>query len=1057
MSLLRLSEQFREQSLARNLYNPNNPYDVNVNNSVADDLGVLSNFISNNTVSSLDTLLNVISPNILGNEESKLLQIGRSELIRHLQLRLIAETRDELAPALIDPLGSALRGLRGETNLFVFPFEYSITKVSGFLPIVERFTGIGLSNFNSKSNINIESYIFSGRINEETGNFQLKQLKQNTSLNFYSVNNTFSEYIDAYTNYADQKELGYSPIYTLSYVLRFGNNESPNQTGNLGYLKDNDGVFNSSYFNKDNADFILSNPNNVDFTYSANNILRSIHDESGFGDINPTVATVTTPDNLTDVTGYEKPISELNRITYNPNSSTKFFFDTPTTTNSKNVNRGLVYYYNQIIGNTDKTSIYNNPILNSLLSSRTKFKDLDGKMVFKGNICKSWTRLNTSNGKVSNMNRYNGNKVEHSVIREFVIPKVFPVKSARIPNQEVYPESLMLTIENLAYTKEDLQRLEIPKCEWGNNYGRKMWFVPFIDDFNESTDVKYQKYNFIGRPESMYSYANSSRSASLSFVILMDYPSPIDKIDSNNSKPKNNYKFFCNDSEFNRFSDIPNFDLTGDGSTPTEETTQTQPIVENTSLTTVNETFSLYYPNDVYVFQNDYESDNIVNTLTTTNDVFDSKYNNENLNFGLNITYIKDKTFLSNELITGTLIIPNGTSMTTYLKDNIKLKDSIDYSGSSTFTFSGQSSALYLGGDDNGLYNRRLAFQRAFNSCSDLLTKLFDLGGYVLDNNVNSHPFYNLAVVNVGTFNTLDPDFFSSNIVYNYSKPNFPKIIIKITDNTTAGDLQEKVNRNDITDANKNTSVNTFEARQARKTDVSIIFNQPQIDVTTPNEANNTTADNTGGSSTSNGVLFSNREDSYCFRFSNSEKFYNDKDNSRFDEPLYDYRTIHFEASNSRFTPAFHSQTPEDYHRRLTFLQQLGRAGESKIDYGSTNSTFGRPPIAILRIGDFIHSRIIINRISFQYKEFNWDMNPEGMGVQPMGVKVSLSFDIIGGQSLKTHIDKLQTAFSKNYYANSTYYKTGIYKQNVEVEDKQVSINDAYKARQNTPPLTQNN
>ena len=141
------------------------------------------------------------------------------------------------------------------------------------------------------------------------------------------------------------------------------------------------------------------------------------------------------------------------------------------------------------------------------------------------------------------------------------------------------------------------------------------------------------------------------------------------------------------------------------------------------------------------------------------------------------------------------------------------------------------------------------------------------------------------------------------------------------------------------------------------------------------------------------------------------------------------------------FMPVFHSQTPEDYHRRLTFLQQCTRQGAAqRTEQGGNNirnSVFGRQPICILRIGDFMYTKIIINSINFSYKDAMWDLNPEGFGLQPLMCDVTMNIKIIGGQSLKGPIDLLQNAISFNYYANSTFTNKGIYKIPKQAEDKQ--------------------
>lgn len=127
------------------------------------------------------------------------------------------------------------------------------------------------------------------------------------------------------------------------------------------------------------------------------------------------------------------------------------------------------------------------------------------------------------------------------------------------------------------------------------------------------------------------------------------------------------------------------------------------------------------------------------------------------------------------------------------------------------------------------------------------------------------------------------------------------------------------------------------------------------------------------------------------------------------------------------FDPAFHSITPEGWNARLTFLQQCCRQGStySANENGmntnnATNLAFGTPPICILRVGDFYNSKIIIDNISFDFEQ--WDLNQEGIGVQPMAVNISMSFIFLGGQDLDNPIPRLQNALSFNYYKNTSVY-----------------------------------
>jgi hypothetical protein len=122
------------------------------------------------------------------------------------------------------------------------------------------------------------------------------------------------------------------------------------------------------------------------------------------------------------------------------------------------------------------------------------------------------------------------------------------------------------------------------------------------------------------------------------------------------------------------------------------------------------------------------------------------------------------------------------------------------------------------------------------------------------------------------------------------------------------------------------------------------------------------------------------------------------------------------------FHPAFHSTTPEGLNSRLTFLHQCTRQGPTDTK-NTNNLAFGRPPVCILRVGDFYNTKIVIDSLSIDYEPLVWDLNPEGIGVQPMIANVSLSFKFIGAESLEGPINKLQNALSFNYYANTQVYE----------------------------------
>lgn len=133
------------------------------------------------------------------------------------------------------------------------------------------------------------------------------------------------------------------------------------------------------------------------------------------------------------------------------------------------------------------------------------------------------------------------------------------------------------------------------------------------------------------------------------------------------------------------------------------------------------------------------------------------------------------------------------------------------------------------------------------------------------------------------------------------------------------------------------------------------------------------------------------------------------------------------------FDPAYHSISPEGFNARLTFLHQCTRQGSTVGGSDDTpgtayNLAFGRPPVCVLRLGDFFYTKIVINSLNIQYDSPQWDLNPEGIGVMPMFAKVSINFSFLGGSDLAGPISRLQNAVSFNYYAN-----TGVYDNRAEM------------------------
>jgi hypothetical protein len=154
-------------------------------------------------------------------------------------------------------------------------------------------------------------------------------------------------------------------------------------------------------------------------------------------------------------------------------------------------------------------------------------------------------------------------------------------------------------------------------------------------------------------------------------------------------------------------------------------------------------------------------------------------------------------------------------------------------------------------------------------------------------------------------------------------------------------------------------------------------------------------------------------------------------DESKFFDYLNSQSPLYFKRLSEKikfFHPAFHSTTPEGFNARLTFLHQCTRQGPTisssdNKNFAATaaNLSFGRPPFCVLRIGDFYNTKIIIDSMSINYEPL-WDLNPEGIGIQPMVATINLNFKFVGGSSLAGPIVKLQNAVSFNFFANTPVY-----------------------------------
>jgi hypothetical protein len=617
------------------------------------------------------------------------------------------------------------------------------------------------------------------------------------------------------------------------------------------------------------------------------------------------------------------------------------------------------------------------------------------------NFCRSWTTLDRydSISKLIRNKPLYGDEVapyrfqtQNSVLDgPFVKIGPYAGEDSKVDD----PKKYMFSIENLAW-QDDL--LALAPCEIGpgdlisQEKGRIMWFPPYDIQFSESSSVNWEETNFIGRGEPIYTYNNTKRTGQLSFKIIVDHPSYFNAFNAKRNatgSPDDNYiaSFFagCVDMD-KRWSDK----LT---KTQLEEikprTIEVPQIRQSPTDPKEPQTMSVYYPNDVKVYNPEYED----GKCGTSGPPVDYTTNCDGGGCGLGFI----KADVTQKDVNGKTVewpdrtdygLNDGRNSTQRIGTEVDGKtnygyNDVDYSVNmieflkkypwSVVNFKGFASP-----QGNPRSNTKLAEERAKLLREKLITDWGTQLGVTKD-------------VLEKRFKLLDA--------------------VALKESDTPGCVVETKN-------NPNPPVDFDACKIARKVDISVTFD------------NDLKAEYVKSLQPLKPII---NQENVRIRTEIVNKFYTECD--YFERMINDYEDENgdvipgnkfvFDAIREKiryFHPAFHSTTPEGLNSRLTFLLQCTRQGPTLESVAANNLAFGRPPICILRIGDFYNTKIAIDNVSISYEPLVWDLNPEGIGVQPMIANVDLSFSFLGGSSLMGPINKLQNALSFNYFANTHVY-----------------------------------
>ena len=615
----------------------------------------------------------------------------------------------------------------------------------------------------------------------------------------------------------------------------------------------------------------------------------------------------------------------------------------------------------------------------------------------------------------------------------------------------------MFSIENLAW-KDYGNENNLSEEQIGPNGGRIMWFPPYDLKFNENINVNWSSNDFIGRGEKIYSYTNTDRSGTLSFILLVDNPSILsewkeygEKEETPEEQEQQLLRFFagCEPLNLKERGYNEEFEYNVEEKYVEKELVYIpyEPTIENTDEDIV---FYIFFPNNYSGIDDDFDDalDYLINNydhITYNQTIYpdlpwkyrvDKKYRNQklknnnnyedksqyNINTDLNFNFlsVEDRKYFEE-------LYKDVTCSLKEIKNNFK---NILYN-KTIYKVILESSSTSVGSDglNNELSRNRMIFGKRF------IRKILSLQHVDIitdDNNIKINHLDNINSSNVSTLKS--------------KLSRYVKITLK---------SKEKTSKN-MTGIFNNILVKNFpDVKENIENQIQDVFSQNKIYDILNEQEETINKNNEMWKDVKYYVNTEMRDVEKTKTITITEKVYVKEEVHRSDE---EYKYFQMLESNDNFSysklvdkikyfsPAFHSITPEGFNSRLSFLHQCTRQGptlsvsDKNNEFKSAgNLAFGRPPICVLRIGDFYHTRIVIESVSIDFNDSGWDMNPEGIGVQPMFAKISLNFKFLGGSDLYAPISRLQNALSFNYYANQGVYDNrsdkGIYKKQKNVID----------------------
>lgn len=618
-----------------------------------------------------------------------------------------------------------------------------------------------------------------------------------------------------------------------------------------------------------------------------------------------------------------------------------------------------------------------------------------------------------------------------------------------------FAKKYMFSLENLAWRTSNTPGFtvsDLPVCERGPNGGRVMWFPPYDLKFDDKSNPKWTSHDFLGRPEPIYTYTNTSRGGSLSWSMVVDHPSSLNLIvnkvlSSETNREKINSmleSFFAGCLKYDLYElakkyytinpndlfeiqkAITSKQLTREnleyivktiqtGNDSTNNQNQTIAQSDNALITNWSDysQVSFYFDNDYPKNVNSNFDSLYQDYVQTINSVYSTKANG-----GITKKFYDD-TISKNYDKLNELAVKLGEQLDQFSQGNITLI--IDASCSAPATKQ---------------YNKDLASRR-INSASEFFANHPKTKKYVSTQRLIVLPGKPFGEESTATVKT-------------YTNTNTPTTnVVNCTDNdvlSVGGDT--KVGSKEIF------TPNAMACRRAYIKQITSTLKQPQPQIP---EVRTTTEQVLVGNLVTENYVEEQITDQTVLKDNITKRVLRSLlSECDYFEAIKQETPLVYDNLRDKlkyFSPTFHSMTPEGLNSRLTFLHQCTRPGDTiptvrsvngvtELDYNNAvNTAFGAPPVLVLRIGDFYHSKIIPQTLTIAYE--NLDLNPEGIGVQPMIAKVTLSFDFVGGHGLKEAVDRVQNALSFNFFANTEIWDDRAISTDMQIGGKDISVFDA--------------